>query len=74
MKVRTSVTLSKDLLKAVDECAKQQKTTRSEFIEAAVRAFIARRPRDEQNARDREIIDRNADSLNREASDVLEYL
>ena len=39
MKVKTSITLSEDLLKAIDEYAGEYKN-RSEFIEDAVRAFI----------------------------------
>ncbi|MEN6333870.1 MAG: ribbon-helix-helix domain-containing protein [Phycisphaerales bacterium] len=73
MKVKTSITLSEELLEAVDEHTKQQKKTRSDFIETAVWAFIQQQARDEQNARDLEIINRNADALNREAADVLEY-
>lgn len=73
MKIKTSITLSEELLEAVDERTKQQKKTRSDFIETAVWAFIQQQIRDEQNARDLEIINRNADALNREAADVLEY-
>jgi metal-responsive CopG/Arc/MetJ family transcriptional regulator len=73
MKVKTSITLSEELLKAADKRAKQQRRTRSDFIEAAVRAFIRQLIRDERNARDLEIINENADFLNREANDVLEY-
>ncbi len=73
MKVKTSITLSEDLLKAVDRRTKQQRKTRSDFIEAAVRAFIQQLIREEQNARDLEIINRHADALNKEAADVLEY-
>ncbi len=65
MKVKTSVTLSDKLLEAVDKRARQHKKTRSDFIGQLVR--------DEQNARDLEIINRRADFLNREAKDVLEY-
>jgi metal-responsive CopG/Arc/MetJ family transcriptional regulator len=72
MKVKTSITLSEDLLEAIDQQARPDKT-RSEFIEMAVRAFIARRIRDEQNARDLEIINRRADYLNQEAEVVLAY-
>jgi len=73
MKVKTSITLSEELLKAVDRRTRQQKKTRSDFIETAVWAFIQQLTRDEQNARDLEIINRNADSLNEQACDVLEY-
>jgi len=74
MKVRTSITLPKQLLKAVDDCAEQRKTTRSNFIEAALWAFVKRHTQNhERDARDLEIINRQANSLNREASEVLEY-
>ncbi len=73
MKVKTSITLSEELLKAVDKRTKRQKRTRSDFIEGAVWAFIQQLTRDEQNARDLEIINRNADALNRQANDVLGY-
>ena len=73
MKVKTSITLSAELLKAIDKRAKQYNKNRSDFIEAAVWAFIGRLIRDEQNARDLEIINRRADFLNEEARDVLTY-
>ena len=72
MKVKTSITLSEDLLKAIDEYAGESKN-RSEFIEEAVRAFITRLIQRQQDARDLELINRHADSLNREAADVLTY-
>ena len=72
MKVKTSVTLSEDLLQAIDSRSTQFKN-RSDFIEAAIRAFIAQIVRDEQNAKDLAIINRQADRLNREAADVLAY-
>lgn len=73
MKVKTSITLSEELLEVMDGHVKQQKKTRSDFIETAVWAFIEQLARAEQNARDLEIINRRADFLNEEAADVLEY-
>lgn len=73
MRVRRSITLSEELLQAIDDRAKQQEKTRSNFIEAILQIFIAQLIRNEQNARDFEIINRNADALNQEALDVLEY-
>ena len=73
MKVKTSITLSEELLKVVDKRAKQYKKNRSDFIEAAVLAFIGKLIRDEQNARDLEILNRRADFLNQEAAEVLAY-
>ena len=72
MKVKTSITLSEDLLKAVDEYAKEY-NNRSEFIEEAVRVFVRQLIRREQDARDLEIINQRADYLNQEAMDVLTY-
>ncbi len=41
MKVKTSITLSKDLLREIDAQVNPQQPSRSEFIEEAVRAFLA---------------------------------
>ena len=72
MKVKTSVTLSEDLLEAIDKRAGQFKN-RSDFIEAAVRACIAHTIREEMNAKDLAIINCEADRLNKEAAYVLAY-
>ena len=72
MKIKTSITLSEDLLKAIDQQSRQYKN-RSEFIETALWAFITQMLRNEQNAKDLEIINRRADRLNKEAEDVLTY-
>lgn len=72
MKVKTSITLSEDLLEAIDKRSGQFKN-RSDFIEAAIRAFIAQAIREEQNAKDLAIINLRADRLNQEAADVLAY-
>ncbi len=72
MKVKTSITLSEDVLAAVDQLSGKHQN-RSEFIEAAVRAFIADLERQQRNKRDLEIINRRADALNEEARDVLSF-
>jgi len=72
MKVKTSITLSEDLLEAIDQRAAQFKN-RSDFIETAIRAFIVQMIREEQNAKDLAIINRKAERLNQEAADVLTY-
>jgi metal-responsive CopG/Arc/MetJ family transcriptional regulator len=72
MKVKTSIMLSEDLLKTIDQFSTHYKN-RSEFVEAAIRAFVAQIMRNTQNARDLEIINRHADRLNQEAEDVLTY-
>lgn len=71
MKVKTSVTLSADLLRAVDELAKS--SSRSEVIEHAVRDFLAARKRALRDARDVEIMNKHADAYNLETSDLLGY-
>jgi metal-responsive CopG/Arc/MetJ family transcriptional regulator len=72
MKVKTSITLSDEILAGIDAHLDRFKN-RSEFIETAVRAFIAQLRRAEQNAKDAAILNRNADRLNKEALDVLAY-
>ena len=72
MKVKTSITLSEDLLEAIDQRLAQFKN-RSDFIESAIRAFIAQMVREEQNAKDLAILNRQAERLNEEAIDVLSY-
>ncbi len=72
MKVKISITLSEDLLKAIDEYTGEYKN-RSEFIEKAIQSFIRQLIRRQQDARDLEIINQRADYLNREAADVLTY-
>ena len=72
MKVKTSITLSEDLLEAIDQRSGRFKN-RSDFIEAAVRAYITQIIRSEQNAKDLAILNSRADRLNEEAADVLTY-
>jgi metal-responsive CopG/Arc/MetJ family transcriptional regulator len=72
MKMKTSITLSDDLVESIDR-QRGTRESRSEFIEGALRSYIAQQIRAEQNARDLELLNRNAADLNREAADVLEY-
>ena len=72
MRVEASIVLDKDLLEAVDRLSGKDKN-RSEFIEAAIQAYIAHITRCEQSAKDLEIINECADALNEEALDVLDY-
>ena len=72
MKVKTSITLSEDVLEAIDQHSKHYKS-RSDFIEVALWAFVTQMIRNEQNARDIQIINQRADYLNEEAADVLAY-
>jgi metal-responsive CopG/Arc/MetJ family transcriptional regulator len=72
MKVKTSITLSDDLLEAIDRHSAQFRS-RSEFLETAARGFLTQLARQEAERRDLEILDRRAESLNAEAGDVLAY-
>jgi metal-responsive CopG/Arc/MetJ family transcriptional regulator len=71
MKIKTSITLSETLLIAIDERAEQEGKNRSEYIESAVWAAIRRVEREEQEARDREILARRAAGINREVAEAL---
>jgi metal-responsive CopG/Arc/MetJ family transcriptional regulator len=72
MKVKTSITLSEEVVAAVDQLAGASRN-RSGVIETALRRYLAQVKRDEQDRRDLEIINRRADRLNREAEDVLAF-
>jgi metal-responsive CopG/Arc/MetJ family transcriptional regulator len=72
MKVKTSITLSEDLIHKIDALVSQY-GTRSALIEQAVRAFLAAEVKRVQEAQDLEILNRRAEALNAEAEDVLSY-
>jgi len=72
MKIKTSITLSDDLIQAIDGYTREYHT-RSEFIEEAVRVFIKQLIRKQQDTRDLKIINNRADYLNKEALDVLTF-
>lgn len=69
VKVKTSVTLPRELLESID----RHERNRSSFIERATRAYLGRLEKARRDSADLQIIDRNAGRLNREAKDVLEY-
>ena len=72
MKEKTSITLSSDLLAEVDHQI-GSKGSRSAFIEMVLREYLKARIREAINQRDLELINANADYLNREMEDVLRY-
>ena len=72
MKVRTSITLSKDIVEKIDSLAASY-GNRSALIEKAVRDLIAAREKLDRDQNDLEIINKQADILNSEAVDVLSY-
>jgi metal-responsive CopG/Arc/MetJ family transcriptional regulator len=71
MKIKASITLSDDVLQAVDELAKS--SSRSEVIEQALRDFLAARARMQRDARDLEVMNQHADAYNLETADLLSY-
>jgi len=71
-KIKTSVTLPRELLSAVDDLL-GERSKRSEFIEKALRAYVAELAGRRRAARDVEIINANADKINREALETLDY-
>jgi metal-responsive CopG/Arc/MetJ family transcriptional regulator len=72
MKTKTSITLSDDVIRLIDENAEGGEN-RSAFIEAAVRAYLEVLRRHKRDRNDLSIINRLADRLNKEARDVLAY-
>jgi metal-responsive CopG/Arc/MetJ family transcriptional regulator len=72
MKVKTSITLSEELIHAMDALSSQY-GTRSALIEQAVRDFLATVAQRQREAQDLEILNRRAEALNVEAADVLSY-
>ena len=72
MKVKTSISLSQDLVRQIDNLANQY-GNRSALIERAIRDFLAARAKRKRDLEDLDILNSRADSLNREAEDVLSY-
>ena len=72
MKEKTSITLSKDVLRSVDRLA-GSKHSRSAFIERVLRRYLRERAKAALQARDLERINNAADRLNLEAGEVLDY-
>jgi metal-responsive CopG/Arc/MetJ family transcriptional regulator len=72
MKQKTSITLSKDILKQLDRLA-GSRFSRSATIERVLRKYFRERTRASLHARDLQRINEAADELNSEATDVLGY-
>ncbi len=71
MKIETSISLPEDILDVIDKLSEKYQN-RSEWIEMALRSFIAQIS-SEKNVQDIDIINKNAARLNEEALDVLTY-
>jgi metal-responsive CopG/Arc/MetJ family transcriptional regulator len=72
MKEKTSITLSKDVLKGIDRMA-GSKRSRSAVIESVLTQYLRRQARAQVEARDLELLNNAADELNAEVEDVLRY-
>ncbi len=70
-RVETTVSLPKDLLEEADQMNKNSQI--SDVIETALRDYVAKETRQELNRRDIEIINANAEMLNKQALETLEY-
>ena len=71
MKVKTSVTLSEELLHAIETEVKTE--NRSAFIERAVWDHLKALRREARDRKELDAIDSYAENLNSEALDVLDY-
>ena len=71
MKVKTSLTLDEAVLSAVDKLATG--SSRSAVIEQVLREHLKRRARARARARELAGLNRQADRLNAQAADALEY-
>ncbi len=72
MKVKTSITLSEDLLRQIDNLSTGRQN-RSQFIENALRLYLNDLLRKKRDAVDLEKINQLADQLNQEAEHVLRF-
>lgn len=72
MKVKTSLALSEELIKMIDEVY-GEKMNRSAFIEKAVWSYLQRERQSERDRHDLSVLNSKAEKLNKEAEDVLSY-
>jgi len=72
MKIKTSISLSEELLEGVDRLSSQF-GNRSLLIEQAIREFLATGAKRRRDLNDMAILNKHADVLNKEADDVLSY-
>ena len=72
MKVKTSITLSEDIVKTIYR-ASVKGESRSATIERLLREGLTARRRRDADARELALLNQHADALNDEAEDVLSY-
>lgn len=72
MRVKTLITLPKDLLLSVDALT-DKKHKRSAVIESALREYVARENPKSLNRRDMRIINKNIEVINQQVAETLEF-
>ena len=72
MKEKTSITLSREVLSAIDRIV-GAKQSRSAFIESVLTQYLRKLARAKVEARDLELINKAANELNAEVEDILQY-
>ncbi len=72
MELENSITVSEDILIAIDKVI-GGKSSRSEFIEGILRRHLYKRFQKTRDLQDLQIINNNSEYLNKEAEDVLTY-
>jgi len=72
MKLKTSLTLSEDLIATLDRLAGPN-ISRSSFIETILRDFVEGRAQARRDAREVAAINRHAERLNAEMKDALSF-
>ena len=72
MKVQTSITISKKVLNSIYSLL-VKKSDRSDFIKQILQEFLTNMRNASRNLEDLEILNKNAERLNKEAEDVLAY-
>jgi metal-responsive CopG/Arc/MetJ family transcriptional regulator len=72
LRKKVSITISSEVLADINRNVRP-KGSRSEFIESVLRGYFKERRREALNARDLELINANAEYLNREMEDVDRY-
>lgn len=72
MKVKTSITISDNILNDIDHINGKSKN-RSLFIEKAVISYLEEIKKRKEDKKDLKIINESADRLNNEAEDILDF-
>ena len=72
MKVKTSITLSQEILDLIDHYVEGE-SNRSAFIELALKTYLELIKRNKRDTEDLQILNNISEKLNREALDVLQY-